>query len=462
MFARGNWAILGLKLDSLKTFQDSLLDKTKLLYASQLVASSVTRIAGQPSVGINPFEFPRKDENLKEVDAEERELSYQILAHFASQDEENRGTVLGTTETLIHNTGGIPRSLRVGYFAGLDAVQYQLRDGIPYYGFWFVENTPKDITHTASKREHFSYKVTGKPYKFLQGGEKKDVDALVTSDEKMERKQFPVLLDFIEGRLYIEATSKNTISSLVYLLDGLGIQVEGLAWSFGEPTWPAAFLNKLYEQTHFAEAFNKRAEERTRFTPDQIEPLEDKVMERIVTKFFGLAQLENELWFGLGAPAQVQLTKSMDPITVATVENATTLLKRDEAKLWSGSVDVQEVDTYTTKSGVEKTNRKTIFTLDINDTINFTEVGAAMLRGFDLPQFKRDLTRQMRKAKTVPPVADFWFGWLQGMRTAVSEFTDSVSLALGIEGTDIGLVVLKTFTPEAADTSSDGEVELNF
>jgi hypothetical protein len=109
-----------------------------------------------------------------------------------------------------------------------------------------------------------------------------------------------------------------------------------------------------------------------------------------------------------------------------------------DAEVASASVVFQELVIKNTKEG-EKTIRKDIFTIDINDNVNLGEAGAAMLRGFDLPQFKRGVKVAI-KAKGRLTIKDFWYMWLDGIHTSILEFVDNVTSTLEIDK-KYGLVV---------------------
>jgi hypothetical protein len=200
----------------------------------------------------------------------------------------------------------------------------------------------------------------------------------------------------------------------------------------------------------------KRADELARFRPDEIEKLDDKQMEKIVSTFFALAPLETELWAGLTTPARVRIHKPIDPVGVAAPSVAFSLLNMsNDAEVAAASVVFQELVIKNTKDG-EKTIRKDVFTIDINDNVNLEEAGAAMLRGFDLPQFKREVKTTI-KAKGHITIRDFWYMWLDGLNTAVLEFIDNVTSTLEIEK-KYGLIVPEYTSKEEVEVDEE-EVE---
>ena len=91
----------------------------------------------------------------------------------------------------------------------------------------------------------------------------------------------------------------------------------------------------------------------------------------------------------------------------------------NDAKVISGAIPFQEVISATSKKGGEYTFRKDLLSLDLNDRINFTDIGAAMMRGFDIPAFRKDILREIRQTKEVPSIDQFWGNWLHQMSNAV-------------------------------------------
>ena len=78
-----------------------------------------------------------------------------------------------------------------------------------------------------------------------------------------------------------------------------------------------------------------------------------------------------------------------------------------------------------------------------------------MLRGFDLPQFKKEVKTTI-KSKGRIEIRDFWYMWLDGINTAVLEFVVNVTDVLGIMGSEkskYGLVV--------PDYNGSDDVEVN-
>jgi hypothetical protein len=148
-----------------------------------------------------------------------------------------------------------------------------------------------------------------------------------------------------------------------------------------------------------------------------------------------MTQLPSELWAGISGPAQIRLHDASPPIGVKAPTSATTLLNMtDDATVISGAVTFQERVTATSKKGGEFTFRKELLCIDVNDRINLTDVGAAMLRGFDAPAFRKDIQREIRKTKQVPSIDQFWGNWLHELSNAVRTIEASFRELLNIDG----------------------------
>jgi hypothetical protein len=195
----------------------------------------------------------------------------------------------------------------------------------------------------------------------------------------------------------------------------------------------------LHEGTQYQNDFQKRADEATRFRPKEIEKLEDKELEAIVANYFSMTELPNDVWAGLAAPAQIRLHATSQPILVKAATSATTLLgMTSDAHVLSGSITFQERITYLSKKGEERAFRKDVLSVDVNDQINLTDVGAAMLRGFDIPAYRKDIQREIRKTKQVPSIEEFWSTWLHQMSNAVRTLEASFREILELGGDEKG------------------------
>jgi hypothetical protein len=146
-----------------------------------------------------------------------------------------------------------------------------------------------------------------------------------------------------------------------------------------------------------------------------------------------MTELPGGLWAGISGPAQIRLHDTSPPIGVKAPTSATTLLNMtDDATVLSGAVTFQERVSATSKKGGEFTFRKDF--LCINDRINLTDVGAAMLRGFDIPAFRKDIQREIRKTKEVPSLEQFWGNWLHELSNAVRTIEAAFRELLNIDG----------------------------
>ena len=67
-----------------------------------------------------------------------------------------------------------------------------------------------------------------------------------------------------------------------------------------------------------------------------------------------------------------------------------------------------------------------------------------MLRGFDIPAFRKDIQREIRKTKQVPSVDQFWSQWLHEMSSAVRTIEASFREILGLDGQEAGGILPMT------------------
>lgn len=435
MFGRGNWAIVGLAKESLEAFRTSLEDRALMVASSQMAASAITRHFSADALGINPFSSPRIDEQHPIALELQEEL-----ARYATSDQEARSGQSLAAEILECE----------GY--GVTVEQFQLHPTMSWFGLWAVSNEWKDVSDLASIKEQRSYVLLDRPYRFLQATDKHTIDKETLGVTAAVRKQVPVLLDFNEGRVYIESTNKKLIHTITDRLKELGAGIIAVAWSYSRANWPAAILNKLYEGTQYLSDFQKRADEATRFKAKEIEKLEDRELEKIVANYFSMTELPSELWAGISGPALIALHESSPPISVKAPTSATTLLHMtNDARILSGAITFQERVSTTTKKGEELTFRKDLLCIDLNDRINLTDAGAAMLRGFDVPALRKDIQREIRKSKEVPSIEQFWGNWLHELSNAVRTIEATFRELLELDGNqEGGILPMRVATPEEA------------
>jgi hypothetical protein len=417
LFGKGNWSIFGVKSESHMPFAVTLASPAALFQVSQLKASVVTKFSNRATVGINPFALPRKDEALTDVDV------INMIAK-AYEDVDNPPPL--AIDQLQDFFGATPESYRIGSDSQSN-----------YYGFWVVFNDFEDLTDTASKREQSSYLAVSRPYKFLNKDEKKGVDAQVTATNVLARKQFPVLVDFVEGRVYAATTSAEEIGWVQIILKNLGAEVFSLRWDFNDVAWPSQFLTSVVKETResYQTAMKNRAEELTRFSKKEIEKLEDQMMEKVVSTFFAIAELATGQWAALKPAAKIKLHKPSDPIACSEPSGAFTLLGlNEEAFPASATVVFQELNSRF-KKDIEVQYRKDLFTLQIDDNVNNFDASVALLKGFDSPGFKKTITNEIKHTRQALPIARYWDLWLRELRMSVLQFVDNVTETLGIDKT---------------------------
>ncbi len=432
MFGRGNWAIFGLELESHEAFATGLRDRLAMLNASQMAASAITRQYMNGTIGINPFGQPRLDEGSEK-------LGIKCL----TPEEEATLALWLTSPEESQQSDPLPDSiLENGTYAFTDSA-FRLHPTANLYALWFVVNEWKDVSHVLSLKEQQAYDVHQRPYRFLQTGPKKELDTAVRAKTAVKRKQFPVLIDFEAGRVYMEEVNKNHVTSVREMLGTLGAVTTSLAWRFGgDSSWYSVALNKLKADSMYQAEFKKAEKDAARFKKEEREEIEDPEIRRIVSKFFSMTQLESELWAGLAAPAKIQMHKTTSGIVAATPINATTLLNVSSDTLIAGaSLTLQErIASMNKRTNAERIFRKDALTFDLNDQINQTECGAALLRGFDLSSFRREVMREAKKNKQMPSVGQLWLQWLMGMADGVRTIEATLRDLLELSGsTEAGI-----------------------
>lgn len=422
MFARSNWAVLGLAKESLDAFQASLQDQLRMIAVSQLAASAVARHLNTEALGLNPFSAPRLDEQQAITLEQERSLVEYVTTEREARTEKSLAAEVLANESYAFGTE-----------------QFQVHPTLPWFGMWAVTNQWKDVSDVVSVKEQHSYSVLDRPYRFLESVDRKRVDNETRGATAAVRKQFPLFLDFNEGRVYVENSNKHVLYLVKEVLRELGAEITAVAWNYNRANWPSEILSRLYESSHYISDFQKRADETTRFRAKEIEKLEDRELEKIVSNYFSMSQLSSDLWVGISTPAQIRLHETSQPIAVKTPANGTMLLgMTNGAQIFSGSITIQDRITTLSKKGGEITFRKDLLGMDVNDQINSTDAGAAMLRGFDLPSFRKDIQREIRKTKDVPSIEQFWSQWLHEMSNGVRLIEAAFREILDLDGSEPG------------------------
>ena len=132
------------------------------------------------------------------------------------------------------------------------------------------------------------------------------------------------------------------------------------------------------------------------------------------------------------------------PTTATTLLNMT-----NDASVLSGALTFQERVSFTGKDGGERTFRKDLLCVDVNDRINLTDAGAAMLRGFDIPAFRKDIQREIRQTRQVPSLEQFWGNWLHELSNAVRAIEGAFREVLDVDGNqECGILPVKLSVPE--------------
>lgn len=164
-----------------------------------------------------------------------------------------------------------------------------------------------------------------------------------------------------------------------------------------------------------------------------------------------MTQLGTDLWAGISGPAQVRLHSAGPPIGVRAATSATTLLgMTSDSTIVSGALTLQEVVSGVSKKGVEYTFRKDVLRMDLNDRMNITDIGAAMLRGFDIPAFRKDILRDIRYTKDVPSIQQFWAMWLHEMSNSLRTIEMTFREVLELDGEEeAGILPMQTSAAEA-------------
>jgi hypothetical protein len=149
----------------------------------------------------------------------------------------------------------------------------------------------------------------------------------------------------------------------------------------------------------------------------------------------------------------VRIHRVSDPVGVAAPSVAFSLLgMTSDSGLAGASLTVLEPVIKRVK-GEDKIANRPQLSVDIVPNINNFDAGAAFLRGFELPEFRRHVKAAL-KAQGRLDVRDFWAIWLTDMHDAVLTLSDSVTSVLDTLGPErSGLYGLAHMDTEADTTT---------
>ena len=419
MFSKSTWSIVGLdnSTAALNKFQTATLNDTNFLVVSQLAQSAVCRYKGVPTVGVNPFEHPRMDET---------KLSGEGIA-ITTYDAQ----LLANAITDVENNEQTLRTFRYSneHLYGHTLSMFRFTEGV--YGFHFVFNEYKDNSHAASMKEDYAYKETQKPYKFLSGDDKKVIDGAVNAKVTLSRKQVPVIVDTNAGYVFMETASKDQIMQIIDLLTSyFSLTIEAIGWQFSNQSWPTTALAEIFNTTDYKAQLNERASAvaSAAKSGEEITPYEDTFMENIVKNYFAVSnKYENACYtIGLSAPAKISL-HGTPPVAAGTPTDATELLqKMEDSFIMQADVTLAHIEEVPDKkNGGTRKGFFTQFSFVLSPgSMAVTEVGAILLKGFDVPNFVRGIKRQIRKTKVNFDISQFWEAYhlqlLRGMNAIES------------------------------------------
>ena len=72
-----------------------------------------------------------------------------------------------------------------------------------------------------------------------------------------------------------------------------------------------------------------------------------------------------------------------------------------------------------------------------------------MLRGFDIPAFRKDIQREIRQTRQVPSLEQFWGNWLHELTNAVRAIEAAFREVLDIDGNqEAGILPVRVPVPE--------------
>jgi hypothetical protein len=430
LFSKGHWSVLGIETDTLEAFQNGLKNRDEMFQLSQFANDIVCKFEQKDTTGINPFDHPRLDE--------EGQPSTDLhILNAALKDPTPQFSDELLSRVSDKFTYGDPA--------------FRLHHDFPVYGLWIVHNVYKDVTDVNSKKEGLAYTNVSRPFKFLNKDDKKAVEATVNGGTTVVRKQFPVIIDFEQGRVYAGTTSQDSVQALRGVIKRIGGDVHSLRWEFDGADWYERFISRLMNKSAYQAEFDTRADELTRFRADEIEKLDDKTVEKIVANYFSMTQLDSGTWVGLSVDTKVRLHKGGEPVLVTVPGDVTNMLKKvDTGNVFACQAIFQE-RLERTRKGVPVVYFKDAYSIELSDKNQLVDVGAVLLRNFEVRGFKRSIIREIKKSKQELTISHYWFEYARQMRNCVFEFIENVADTLELDRSKAGIIAAAEPSVEAVE-----------
>lgn len=426
MFSRGNWAIFNLDPNHCEVFRNSIKDPYTMTAVSQFAAAAIAETTEIETFGIAPYAHPRLDEKF----ALNHTSRMNLIEFMTTEKSDRKKNPLPALELAGGGKYEIPY--------GEDTFSITGNIDSKIFGLWFITNEAKDILDTASIREGKAYDAFGTPYKLLSKADKTQVDEDIHIRPVIKRTQFPIIVDFMCGHLFVENTNKTVLENVMRLMENLGAPVIPVAWQF-KHNWVEEFLGKVYNGSEYSDLFYEYAKAvgtgSEKLMEEQLKAEGGVEKVRTLKNFF--ASYDNEGYYlALTTPAKVRLGECEDTASLSSVTGVTAVMRQSDSSFRLRSANV--TFRYEDDSDVEAKMIDEL-SLELSDQINLTEVGAALLRGYDAHRFKR-----MTGSYEGRTPSKFWMAWRSYMLNSIDTITIHIASVLNLDVDAVGIVPLST------------------
>lgn len=224
LFSKGNWTRFGIDPDAgLEALKALFSNERSTFISSAFVARTLLLSNSEmdTSVGVNPPCWPCGDAPfpLQQVTLDRRlhpavaqnlcddtNLTPWVLSEKLDDELMDEGIMFGASDR----------------FWGSKESDFALLDPeVPVYGFWCVYLKREVLDDVNALKEHAAATTNGQPFRTLAGSSKTDITKALESDglvDHISRKQFPVIIDFRTGDVWVGTATKALLGAFEFWL----------------------------------------------------------------------------------------------------------------------------------------------------------------------------------------------------------------------------------------------------
>lgn len=240
VYGKMSWSRLQILPESLEDLKKNLEEFTGWLAVSALSAEIMVKYDDwSDSHGLNRISSPRGELELYDKilditglgDSDSDKLKDIMVESFIGKYED-----IKESNTLVVNDESWDFELSLD---GLYPTLEDLKLNEDRLAFWFVTRKRVNLEDLDSQKESLAIKEHNVPFKLLKGDARKVIMANLEEEIHSDRKQFPVLVNLQNGRIYVGTTNKKSLEMLSgFFQNNFGVPMFGTTLTFGDTSTP--------------------------------------------------------------------------------------------------------------------------------------------------------------------------------------------------------------------------------